>query len=114
MGKGRGPKDPFGTYIEWADHRYDPGHYLGGNIPPHLSKSALGPRAQRLSGILLIASGLIGFACLLVPAVTARGELPASLIAMDLYVGAAFALLLTATGLAFYRSSKLRPRTRRR
>src|SRR4051812_29063031 len=25
MGKGRGPRDPFGTYREWADHRYDPG-----------------------------------------------------------------------------------------
>jgi hypothetical protein len=60
MPKRRGLQDPIGTYLEWAKHRYDPGHYLGGTIEPHLRKSSLGPRARRLSGLMLFFSGLAG------------------------------------------------------
>jgi hypothetical protein len=27
MPKGKGRQDPLGNYIEWAHHRYDPGHF---------------------------------------------------------------------------------------
>lgn len=40
-------------YKEWADHRYAPGHYLGGNQQPHLDVTRIGPRGRRLSGILI-------------------------------------------------------------
>ena len=47
------PKDPFADYIEWTQHRYDPGYYLGGRIPPHLRRTSLGRRGRRLSAVLL-------------------------------------------------------------
>ena len=46
--------DPLREYLEWARHRYDPGHYLGGTLPPHLRKNALGPRARKKAGLLLV------------------------------------------------------------
>ena len=39
-------------YKEWADHRYAPGHYLGGTPPPHLDVT-LGPAGRRRSGLLV-------------------------------------------------------------
>jgi hypothetical protein len=54
----RKPDGPIENYIEWSKHRYDPGHYLGGTLPPHLRKNSLGPRARRLSGLFLLFSGL--------------------------------------------------------
>jgi hypothetical protein len=50
---------PIREYTEWAQHRYDPGHYLGGTLEPHLRKYALGPRARRHAGLFLavIAAG---------------------------------------------------------
>ena len=50
-------QDLIATYTEWTEHRYDPGHYLGGNPPPHLQVS-LGPKARRLAALLL---GFIAF-----------------------------------------------------
>ena len=50
-------RDPIAEYIEWTEHRYDPGHYLGGNLPPDLRKSSLSPKGRRYSGIILIVSG---------------------------------------------------------
>ena len=47
------------TYREWSAHRYDPGHYLGGNLAPHLDKSRLGPSARRKAGLLLGVMALI-------------------------------------------------------
>jgi hypothetical protein len=33
MAKRKQWRDPFADYIEWTEHRYDPGYYLGGRIP---------------------------------------------------------------------------------
>jgi hypothetical protein len=52
--------DPIADYIEWSNNRYNPGHYLGGNIPPYLRKSSLGPRARRLAGLSLAISATMG------------------------------------------------------
>ena len=41
------------AYQEWSEHRYDPGHYLGGNLEPHLDQSRLGKSARRKAGLLL-------------------------------------------------------------
>lgn len=71
MPKHKRPRDPVADYVEWTDHRYDPGYYLGGNLPPHLRKESLGPRARRKAGLLLgimavasvvAAAGSMGFA----------------------------------------------------
>jgi hypothetical protein len=56
------------SYQEWVTHRYGPGHYLGGNIAPHLDTARLGARARRYSAALL------GFMAL-VTALMAVGEL---------------------------------------
>jgi hypothetical protein len=45
--------DPIKGYIEWSEHRYDPGYYLGGNLPPHLRKGSLGPSARRMAGLFI-------------------------------------------------------------
>ena len=45
--------DPIADYVEWTNNRYNPGYYLGGNIPPYLRKSSLGPKGRRLAGVLL-------------------------------------------------------------
>jgi len=52
--------DPIADYIEWTNNRYNPGYYLGGNIPPYLRKSSLGPKARRLAGIALAISAFLG------------------------------------------------------
>jgi hypothetical protein len=56
------------SYPEWVTHRYDPGHYLGGNIAPHFDTARLGARARRYS------TALLGFMAL-VTALMAVGEL---------------------------------------
>ena len=56
------PLDPFAEYIEWTEHRYDPGYYLGGRLPPHLRKASLGHRARRRAAMLL---GILGLMTLL-------------------------------------------------
>jgi hypothetical protein len=53
------PSDPIADYIEWTEHRYDPGYYLGGRIPPHLKKATLGPKGRRNGGILLLVAGTV-------------------------------------------------------
>lgn len=50
---GPGEPDLIEEYKEWAAHRYDPGHYLGGTIEPHLRKYALGPRGRKVASLLL-------------------------------------------------------------
>jgi len=59
MPKRKQRDDPIRDYIEWTNHRYDPGYYLGGNVPPILRKSSLGPKGRRLSGIALAISGIM-------------------------------------------------------
>ena len=62
MAKRKHRPDPIADYIEWTEHRYDPGYYLGGRIPPHLKKFNLGPKGRRNAGILLLISGSLGMA----------------------------------------------------
>jgi hypothetical protein len=59
MAKRKQWRDPFADYIEWTEHRYDPGYYLGGRIPPHLKKSSLVPKGRRNAGILLTLFGIV-------------------------------------------------------
>jgi hypothetical protein len=60
MAKCKEHPDPIADYIEWTKNRYNPGYYLGGNIPPYLRKSSLGPRARRLAGVSLAISATMG------------------------------------------------------
>jgi hypothetical protein len=47
---------PFADQMEWLDHRYDPGHFLGGTLRPELRLS-LGTRAKRVAAVLAFGSG---------------------------------------------------------
>ena len=47
---------PFADQLEWQDHRYDPGYFLGGTLRPELRLS-LGPRAKRVAAALAFGSG---------------------------------------------------------
>jgi hypothetical protein len=66
--------EPFADYLEWAENRLNPGHYLGGNLPPHLRKHSLGPRARRRAGILIAIWALVTFG-LSVSTIVVSGEL---------------------------------------
>jgi hypothetical protein len=61
------PDDPLADYNEWVRHRYDPGHYLGGTIAPHLRKARLGPRARRRSAVLLALLALLSIQAVITP-----------------------------------------------
>ena len=47
---------PFADQMEWLDHRYDPGYFLGGTLRPELRLS-LGARAKRVAAILAFGTG---------------------------------------------------------
>jgi hypothetical protein len=51
------PDDAFADQVEWLNHRYDPGYFLGGTLRPELRLS-LGANAKRVAGVLAFVSGL--------------------------------------------------------
>ena len=57
----RDPPDPIADYCEWADNRYNPGHWLGANTPPDTRN--LWPTRDRrwlgLGGALVAAAAII-------------------------------------------------------
>ena len=105
------------SYTDWTEHRYDPGHYLGGRIEPDLRKSSLGPRARRRSGMILIGGGLLGLATVRVWAHLSQqmpGDLATKLVLVLPTIVSALSL---AAGVAMVRSaSREEPvsRTRRK
>jgi len=103
-------RDPFADYIEWTQHRYDPGYYLGGRLPPHLKKSNLGPKGRRYAAIALATIGLIGLAGMI--AVEVRQPIDGGMFVLSLFWPA----LSVAAGIAMWKSrgpqrggSKTRP-----
>ena len=52
------PPDPAPEYTEWVDHRYDPGYYLGGRIPPYLRRSG---KRRNWYGYVLIVGATMAF-----------------------------------------------------
>jgi hypothetical protein len=114
MAKRRRDDDPIGNYVEWTQNSLNPGHYLGGTIPPDLRKASLGRRARRSSGALLIASGVIGLA--LIPTFVADGDSDGWRW-FTAFPGVALSLLVFGAGISMLRSagpSKPSTPTRRR
>ena len=62
MSKRKQRRDPIADYVEWSNNRYNPGHYLGGNIPPYLRKSSLSPMGRRLVGVSLAIAAFVALA----------------------------------------------------
>ena len=92
-------RDPFADYIEWTKHRYDPGYYLGGNLPPHLRKASLGPRARRLSGMFL---GVVALTSLIATA----GAMRVGASRWELVASSAILALVGSAAIAMYRSGR--------
>lgn len=55
----RDPDGAISRYKEWVDHRYDPGHYLGGRLTPLVSTLQDGKSGAEMYGSALIALSLI-------------------------------------------------------
>jgi hypothetical protein len=53
------------SYKEWSANRYNPGHYLGGRLEPHLDQLRTGPNGKRVAGLLLGVSAAITTAAVL-------------------------------------------------
>ena len=53
--------NPIVQYQEWAEHRYNPGQWLGGNIPPARRGAwDISKKQKRALGIAYLAVGLFG------------------------------------------------------
>jgi hypothetical protein len=109
MAKQKNRRDPIADYVEWTEHRYDPGHYLGGNLPPDLRKSSLSPKGRRYSGAMLLLGGAMGLVMTIAWASEIGGE--------ALVMAAFYSLLSLVAGFVMFRSagkpkrlSKTRPR----
>jgi hypothetical protein len=110
MPKGKGRQDPLGSYYEWVQHRYDPGHYLGGTIEPHLRKSSLGPRARRRSGMMLLFSGVLGLSLVPVFAFDLGPGVPRAFAYLTVALGGGVSLLTIGAGVSMLRSAAPRKR----
>ena len=62
MGKRKRPtEDPLAQYTEWAANRYNPGHWVGGKVPPDV-KNLWSPKDRRRLGSLYVGTCAIGLA----------------------------------------------------
>jgi hypothetical protein len=63
------------SYKEWSANRYNPGHYLGGRLEPHLDQLRTGPTGKRIAGLLLgVSAAMTTLAVLSSAADLGRGE----------------------------------------
>ena|SRR5882672_5836030 len=51
--------NPIVQYQEWTEHRYDSGHWLGGNVPPS-TKGLWSGTNRRVLGALYVGTCVIG------------------------------------------------------
>ena len=103
-------QNPIDNYIEWSEHRLNPGHYLGGTIKPDLRKASLGPRARRRSGIMLVLSSLSGLV-ILPMLLGSQNPLSATIYTrFEVAAIAAFSLLTAIAGVKMFRAGSLRGR----
>ena len=101
MGKRTPPRDPFADYVEWSNNRYHPGYYLGGNVPPYLRKSSLGPRASRRMGISLAISASLGLGLLFLALLGAERES-----GLSMMVSAVSVVLIGCAAVTMFRHSR--------
>jgi hypothetical protein len=53
--------NPIVQYQEWTEHRYDPGHWLGGNVPP-ATRSLYSGMNRRWLGVAYVGATLLSVA----------------------------------------------------
>jgi len=66
MSKKRKSDDPIGDYVEWTEHRYDPGYYTGGRLSPGMRafQKLLSSREKRVLLIAMIVVAILAIASL--------------------------------------------------
>jgi hypothetical protein len=66
MSKKRKSDDPIGDYVEWTEHRYDPGYYTGGRLSPAVRawQRLLSSREKRVLLIVIIVVAILAIASL--------------------------------------------------
>ncbi len=79
MSKGNGKRDPIGDFVEWQEHQYQEGYYVGGKIPPFY----WGKRPSKF-GYVLLATGIFTFLALAATMLTNAFEIadPSQLISL--------------------------------
>ena len=112
MGKRR-ENDPIADYIEWSNHRYNPGYYLGGTIPPWLRNLDRNPQRRRRVGITMLISTAIS-AVALVAFVPATGGLTRPGLALWVAIVALFGWVSVTLFRPVRRSARRRRRGRGR
>jgi hypothetical protein len=100
MGK-RKRRDPFADYVEWSNNRYNPGHYLGGNIPPYLRKSSLGPRASRRMATGLAVSAALALGIFLITLAWSEPDF-----GLSMMLSAGWVVLVSCAAVAMFRNSR--------
>jgi hypothetical protein len=101
MSKQKDRDDPIADYIEWTNNRYNPGYYLGGNIPPYLRKSRLGRRGRLLVGASLVLSAVIGLGDIIAAWPWADGFSRLEIVMTSLIV-----VLIASAGVVMIRASR--------
>ncbi len=89
--------DPIGDYQEWVDNRYNPGHWVGGKIPPFLDALALTKSQRTAVASAVIAGGVL---CIAYAAYALRSGESLDYVIID----AVFGLFLSVSGLALLKS----------
>jgi hypothetical protein len=92
-------------YREWVDHRYDPGYWTGGNLPPWLRRYDYNRRGRRRCGFLFIAWASLDL--LAVAAIAARDFRPIESvggIAVGVLFSAAWPAIFLAAGFKLLRT----------
>ena len=51
-------RDPIGEYQEWTEHRYDPGYYTGGRLPPGVRWLQNSSKAYKRFLLIILISAL--------------------------------------------------------
>jgi hypothetical protein len=58
--KQREPPDPVEDYREWTAHRYTPGYYVGGKLPPTIRSALQAPPTGYAFGVGMFLVGVVG------------------------------------------------------
>jgi len=71
--KRKHPSEFLNEIEEWGEKQYSPGHWTGGNIPPHIKHGG------KLGGILLLIAGIL-IICLLILGTFSLNDVPSVII----------------------------------
>lgn len=99
--KANHPSQYLNNLEEWNEHQYDPGHYLGGRVPPAFKYSiggaGSGIHTRKGFGLLLLIAGIISTIGMVLSMLNRAG---------NIILGIVFTVIMIAAGikLTFFKS----------